>query len=200
MHHSDPWTHGFLKIPYDQKVQTPSFSLQRNNPIHIEFCSGNGLWIANKAKAFPHIDWIAIEKRGDRARKILKKRKANTLDNLFVVHGEGKSFASQFLDKNSIDSIFVNFPDPWPKRRHAKHRLIDAPFIERLREILKKAGSVTLVTDDQTYADAASKLFLENAHFALTPFDESNYGSSFFSDLWLSQGKKILFQRFQLTR
>ena len=70
----------------------------------------------------PDFNWIAVERDFDRARKIWLKIFRMQLDNLFVVYGEGYVFSRQYLPGASVSEVYVNFPDPWPKRRHAKHR------------------------------------------------------------------------------
>ena len=96
------------------------FGTQR--PVHVEFCSGNGTWIAEKAQQHPDVNWVAIEIRFDRVRKIWSKKKNLGLDNLFVVCGEGLRSSHHYFPEGSVDTVYVNFPDPWPKKRHAKHR------------------------------------------------------------------------------
>jgi len=100
-----------------------------NNPINLEYCSGNGTWIANKAIAEPHLNWVAIEKKFARVQKIWSKISNLGLNNLLVIHGEGYNVTSCYLPDASIREIYINFPDPWPKNRHAKNRLIKGPFV-----------------------------------------------------------------------
>ena len=89
----------------------------RQAPVHIEYCSGNGAWIVEKALKHPEIHFVAVEKRFERVRKLWSKMHNLKLSNLFVVCGEALTFTQNYLSSESIEKIFVNFPDPWPKRR-----------------------------------------------------------------------------------
>lgn len=172
---------------------------QKNQKICLEYCSGNGNWIADKAKNDPHINWIAVEIRFDRARKIWSKIKNGSLENLKVVCGEGQAFTKFYMPKNYVDEVFINFPDPWPKRRHERHRIINQNFLLELSRVLKKEGKVTFVTDDKEYLDATIKHFQKRAAFTFinkNPYylhDIPSYGSSFFETLWREKGKEIMY-------
>ena len=171
-------------------------------PLHIEYCSGNGSWIAEKATAHPEIHWVAIERKCARVKKIWSKAQKMKLSNLFVIWAEGHFVTSRFFSNNSIASIFINFPDPWPKRKHAKHRLIQPAFAKELARILIENGTLTLVTDDVAYSTWAIQVFTEAEGLAPCyshPFyttSEENYGSSYFDTLWRAKGRAIRNHRF----
>src|SRR5690348_8334371 len=110
----------FFYIPaeYEYKAQNFPFFVQ-DQPVIIEYCSGNGQWIGARAKQNPETNWIAVEKKFDRARKIWLKIHRENIPNLTVVCGEAVIFTRFYAPPCS--EIYVNFPDPWPKLRHAKH-------------------------------------------------------------------------------
>lgn len=172
-------------------------------PIKIEFCSGNGTWIARKAQENPQTNWVAVEKRFMRARKIWSKVKNHSLDNLFTVCGEAFTTAHHYFPTESVSEIFINFPDPWPKRRHAKYRLLQASFVEEIARILKQKGLITLVTDDPIYSKQMIEQLSGNKNFISSypdPFyitDYPGYGTSSFDDLWRSKGRVIHYHQFQ---
>lgn len=172
---------------------------QKEQPICLEYCSGNGNWIAEKAAAHPDKNWLAVEMRFDRARKIWSKVKNLKLDNLKIVCGEGFTFTHFYLSHNFIDAIYINFPDPWPKRRHERHRIINQNFLKELSRVLKKEGKVTFVTDDKEYLEKTLQHFQKSPSFAFiekNPYyllDLPGYGSSFFEELWREKGKEIMY-------
>jgi tRNA (guanine-N7-)-methyltransferase len=177
-------------------ISKPLF--QTNAPIIVEYCSGNGAWIAEKAQKNPQYNFLAIEKRFDRTRKIWSKIKNLGLQNLVVACAEGMSLSKHFFPSSSIQQIFVNFPDPWPKKRHSKHRIISPDFLQEIERTLIHGGLFTFVTDDEPY----SSLFLEVAEkfsSTLTPVlpmpkePPEDYGTSFFDSLFRSQGKPIFY-------
>lgn len=175
----------------------------REGRVCIEYCSGNGQWIADRARLFPQMLWVAVEIRFDRARKIWSRIHREQLDNLFVVCGDANQFNRFYAVPDSVEEAFVNFPDPWPKRRHAKQRIVQKDFINDISRIVRKEGKATFVTDDPDCRDNMMR------EIALCPCWKSefaapgyvtewpNYGDSFFNDLWLGKGKTIYYQNYR---
>lgn len=172
-----------------------------NKPVIIEYCSGNGTWITEKAKKLS-CNWVAVEWRFERVRKIWSKVKNYGLPNLFIVCGEAQVFARDYLPSQSINGVYINFPDPWPKEKHAKHRLFQRPFIEELSRTLKSFSSVTIVTDDPPYSEQITREFLSHsaweARFPEPYFttEWEGYGTSYFDTLWRQKGKTIRYFHF----
>jgi len=172
-------------------------------PVYVEYCSGNGSWIADKAAQELHINWVGIEKKFPRVRKIWSKVKNLGLTNLFGVCGEGFNLTKRYFPEACVDHIFINFPDPWPKARHAKHRIIQPAFVQELWRILKKDGVVTFVTDDPDYSDWAIEHFNQNPGFSSccpAPYytnEQPEYGTSYFEELWRGKGKTIRYHQFR---
>lgn len=168
----------------------------------VEYCSGNGTWIAEKAKESPKTLWIAVEKRFDRVQKIWSKQQNFALDNLLIVSGDANIFVQFYLREASVDRVFINFPDPWPKERHAKNRLLQEPFIQRMWKSVKSQGEVTLVTDDIDYSLQMIQEMQRNTLWSSTfsePFyteEWPGYGSSYFESLWREKGKSIRYMNF----
>lgn len=171
-------------------------------PVSIEFCSGNGAWILEKAIACPEKNWIAVEKRFDRARKIWSKIKNHQLSNLIVVCGEAESFIEHYVHEDSLSEVYVNFPDPWPKERHAKHRIIKQPFITRLAQVSKTGAIATFATDDHPCSSRMISEMHNNtvwSSFLSDPFFLNHlpgYGSSYFDELFRTMGKEIFYMQF----
>jgi tRNA (guanine-N7-)-methyltransferase len=172
-------------------------------PIKVEYCSGNGTWIVERAKMDPTSNWLAVEKQFERARLIWARAKNAGLKNLCIGFAEGVELTERFFPAASVDEIFVNFPDPWPKRRHAKHRIIRQEFIEALARVIRPDGLATLVTDDEDYSKIMIHEMCQSPHFqsaiAAPYFEEANpagYGTSFFDSLFREQQKIIRLHRF----
>lgn len=167
------------------------------SPLHIEFCSGNGQWIAERAKKFPHINWLAVEKRFDRARKIWLKSFAQNLSNLSVICSEGLLFTRYYAPK--AQEIFINFPDPWPKRRHAPHRIVREEFLKAIGEITDSGAKLTCVTDDPAYASGILKEFdkFPDWKCLFNKRDLPDYGDSFFKELWSRSKRDIHYISFE---
>jgi len=172
------------------------------NPVFLEYCSGNGAWIADKARSNPQVNWVALEMLFERVRKIWAKGKNHSLNNLFAICGEALATTKAYFPNCCVAEAYVNFPDPWPKRRHAKFRLIQGPFVREVHRILQQDGVFTLVTDDITYSNQMIDVILKEGGFKSLypePYYSNvweGYGSSYFDDLWREKGREIRYHRF----
>lgn len=175
----------------------------RLSPICVEFCSGNGAWIAEKAQLYPDRNWVAVERNFDRVRKIWSKIKNFQLTNLLTVSGEGYSVTKNYLPSSSVHEVYINFPDPWPKTRHAKKRIVQTPFIAEVNRILVPGGTLTLVTDDEDHSQWMISVLQKVTGFQSvlpSPFyteEYPDYGTSYFEDLWREKGKSIRYHVFR---
>lgn len=201
----------FFYVPpvYDRHEEFPPISWSdmkifgNDREVMLEYCSGNGQWICEKAKQYPDYNWVALDLRFDRSKKTWGRLHREKITNLYVICGDAAILTKHYLPKNSLKEVFMNFPDPWPKLRHAKHRLVQRPFIEEMERLLVEGGKATFVTDDAPYANQMLAVFSELSswrplmvppHYELNP---KNYGDSFFSDLWMKKGRNIYFLPFQ---
>lgn len=175
---------------------------EKQLPIMVEYCSGNGTWIVEKAKRHPENNWIAVEKRFDRVQKIWARGKKEGLSNLFIVCGDALTFTAEYVPDASFDGIYINFPDPWPKPKHSKNRLLQENFIAEMARVAKKGANAVVVTDYEDYADSSCRAFLEHPYW--TPFfpvphfvtEWEGYGTSFFDDLWRNKKRTIHYLQF----
>lgn len=175
----------------------------RENPVKIEYCSGNGAWIAAKAIEEPNVNWVAVDLNFERVRKIWSKVKNHRLENLFIVCGEGYTLTHRYIPSNSVQEVFINFPDPWPKNKHAKNRIVQQPFVQEINRILNPEGTLTLVTDDKDYSSLMIKVMQKSEGFESaypSPYyvhEHNGYGTSYFEDMWRQQGKQIYYHQFR---
>jgi len=176
---------------------------ENDNPVYIEYCSGNGSWIVEKALKHPEINWVAVEKKFKRVRKIWSKKKNHGCNNLIVVFGEALNATKHYFPKKSVEKIYINFPDPWPKRRHKKHRLINSAFIEEMEHILLGEAEISVVTDDANYSEEIIEEFASYKGFCSIYPDpyfvcwDGDYGTSWFCELWQQKGREIRYHRFE---
>lgn len=177
-----------------------------NLPICIEYCSGNGAWIAEKARNLSEYNWLGVEYQFERVRKMWSKIKNFNLSNLMAICGEGEIVTRQYIPSNSVKAVYVNFPDPWPKNRHAKNRIIKNSFIQEIERILQPEGTLTLVTDDEDYSNIMIQTLHKFPKFISLykePYytrDYPDYGASYFEELWRSQNKIIRYHVYRIAK
>ena len=117
-----------------------------NRPLHIEIGMGKGNFILNKAINNPNINFIGIEKYSSVASVAIKKMMEYNLPNLKVIISDISDLSE--LLKNKVDIIYLNFSDPWPKKRHAKRRLTHSSFLKLYDNFFKDKCVIIQKTDN----------------------------------------------------
>lgn len=128
-------------------------------PLEVELGAGDGSFLAKYALANPQRNFIGVERLLGRLRKIDRKGLRAGLTNLRLVRIEASYFLEFLLPKGSVDALHVYFPDPWPKRKHRKNRLINERFTELAGRALKPGGRIYLRTDDADYYSQMVRVF-----------------------------------------
>ena len=117
-----------------------------NNPIHIEIGMGKGDFIIESAIRYPNINFIGIEKYSSVLARAIEKLNDKELPNLRLIRMDANFIEDVF--SKEIDVIYLNFSDPWPKKRTAKRRLTSDIFLEKYKTIFKKDHIIIMKTDN----------------------------------------------------
>jgi tRNA (guanine-N7-)-methyltransferase len=131
----------------------------RNQPLEVELGCGDASFLVNYAKLHPERNFIGVERLLGRIRKLDRKGRRAGLTNLRGVRIESAYFLEYLLPKNSAVALHIYFPDPWPKRKHLKNRLINERFPQLAQQALAPGGIVFLRTDDQNYFGQMQRVF-----------------------------------------
>ena len=133
-------------------------------PVHMEIGCGKGNFACGMAAKYPDINFVAMEKVADVCCVALEKAKARgeerPSDNLRFIIGDARTLAEN-VKPHSIDCIYLNFSDPWPKSGHAKRRLTYRSFLEIYKSLLKDGGMLKLKTDNVGLFDFSLEEFGE---------------------------------------
>ncbi len=140
----------------------------RSAPLVVEVGFGNGYSLAEMARRTPHMNFVGIELFGKGILKLTRRLERDGIDNVRVIKGDAVVALTELFDRGVIDEIHVNFPDPWPKRRHHKRRLVAPPFVELLYTRVRPGGLVHLATDFTCYAFQMRTVFEAHPGFANT--------------------------------
>lgn len=119
---------------------------KNDNPIYIEIGMGKGKFIIDNAKMFPNINFIGIEKFDSVIVKALQKIPEG-LDNLIMLRADALNIDEIF--DHEIDRIYLNFSDPWPKKRHTNRRLTSKPFLKLYDNLFKNSKHIIQKTDNR---------------------------------------------------
>ena len=129
-------------------------------PLYIELGTGKGDFISQLAQRHPEINFIGIEAQQDVLYSAAKKIAALNLPNVKLLVFDINKLETIFA-ADEVDRFYINFCDPWPKKRHAKRRLTHVGFLEKYRRLLKKPGELHFKTDNRPLFDFSLEQFAE---------------------------------------
>lgn len=141
-------------------------------PLEFEIGSGDGSFTLQYALAHPGTNIVALERLLGRITKLDRKGHRAGLKNLRLLRAEAAYVLEYLLPPGTLDAIHVYFPDPWPKKRHHKNRLISEPFPPLAERLLKAEGVVYLRTDNVEYFEQMLEVFDRAVGFERTETPE----------------------------
>lgn len=122
-----------------------------DHPVEFEIGMGKGTFLTDQAKARPETNFFGLEYARWFWRYASDRLRRNNCTNARTARAEAAYFVKEFVPDASLTVLHIYFPDPWPKKRHHKRRLIQKPFLEQVERILKPTGRLQVVTDHQDY-------------------------------------------------
>lgn len=172
----------------------------QSQPLEVELGSGDGSFLVNYARLHPERNFLGVERLLGRLRKLDRKGRRAGLSNLRGMRIESAYLVEFLLPRNATAALHIYFPDPWPKRKHRKYRLINEHFTEIARQALVPNGIVYLRTDDADYFSQMTEVFGANSNFRLieTPQELSAVVTDFERG-FNARGVKTLSAAYQLT-
>ncbi len=132
----------------------PSDIVGRDAPFIVEIGFGMGTATAAIAEALPGSAFLGLEVHAPGVGKLLSEIEARKIGNLRVCRHDAVEVVASMLAPGSVDGFHVFFPDPWPKKRHHKRRIMGADFVKLMASRLKSGGYLYYVTDWEEYAEA----------------------------------------------
>ena len=144
----------------------------RSAPLVLEIGSGMGETTVAIAQAHPGLDYLAVEVHGPGVGSLLKKVGALGLTNVRIIRHDAVEVLEHMIPDGALSGLHLFFPDPWPKKRHHKRRLVQAPFVALAARKLAPGGYVHLATDWPEYAAQIDEVFSSSPSFANHPGEE----------------------------
>jgi len=145
-----------VEIPLD-----PAVIFGREAPLHLEIGSGKGRFSVEFALAHPEVNYLSVE-RAPKYHAILAERVARRkVENIRLLRTTAEDLIFRLLPGESVDAMYILFPDPWPKKRHHKRRLINGENLQRFREILKPGAQLLIKSDHPDYAEVIAERLAE---------------------------------------
>ena len=145
-------------IPFPERIAS-------QKPLVLEIGSGMGETTAAIAREHPDAEFVAVEVHGPGVGSLLNRIESERISNLRVVRHDAVDVLRQMIPDRALAAIHIFFPDPWPKKRHHKRRLVRAEIVALMQEKLIPGGIVHLATDWPDYADQIIDVFSRNPSF-----------------------------------
>ncbi len=132
----------------------PDWQAQFGNhqPLKLEIGFGMGSFLIEMAAQEPHTNFIGMDFYHKGIRKLMTRIQKLQLENIRVAYGDVRFKIPQLFKDGELDTVYINFPDPWPKKRHIKRRLIKPDFVNLIGQKLAPEGRIFLATDFEPYA------------------------------------------------
>ncbi|MCB9895737.1 MAG: tRNA (guanosine(46)-N7)-methyltransferase TrmB [Planctomycetes bacterium] len=137
-------------------------------PVELELGIGKGRFLIQQAGTRPQTNFVGVEWASRYYRLVAERAAKRGLSNLRVLRDDAGKVVRDNVADNCISVLHVYFPDPWPKAKHNKRRLIQPPFAIEAARILHDGGLVRLATDHEDYAVQMEQVFREDPHFTQT--------------------------------
>ena len=132
--------------------------------LYVELGTGKGEFITQIAERYPQINFIGLEVEATCVLAAARKVREKNLSNVRLIVFDVENI-TEIFSEHEVDRLYINFCDPWPKKRHAKRRLTNEKFLERYKKILKVGGEIYFKTDNRGLFDYSLE------QFALTGFE-----------------------------
>ncbi|MFI5221130.1 MAG: tRNA (guanosine(46)-N7)-methyltransferase TrmB [Bacteroidia bacterium] len=134
-------------FPFEMKGKWNELFFKNENPIVLEIGCGKGEYTIELAQRFPEKNFIGTDLKSNRMWTGAKSAIEKKIMNVCFVRSIVEKI-NELFDKNEVSEIWITFPDPFPKKKHEKHRLTSPKFLERYKEILTEDGVVNFKTDN----------------------------------------------------
>jgi tRNA (guanine-N7-)-methyltransferase len=164
-----------------------------SRPLEIDLGCGDGGFLIELAAHHPERDFLGIERLLGRVRKVVRRAARLESANVKILRIEIAYAVEYLLPEAGASRIHLLFPDPWPKLRHHKNRLVTAGFCAAVDRILESGGEWLMKTDDVEYFDEARRAVAASGRFAEAawPEDAFFYPRTDFENQWLAAGRSV---------
>ena len=164
-------------IPFEKKNLNFADIFGNSNPVVVEIGFGMGAATAIIAEQNPNINYLGIEVHTPGVGRLLGNIRDNNLQNLYIIEHDAMEVLEFMIPDNSVSGFHVFFPDPWPKKKHHKRRLMQRPRTNLLAKKLYAGGYIYMATDWEPYAEFALEELnltetMKNKYDGLAPHQE----------------------------
>jgi tRNA (guanine-N7-)-methyltransferase len=142
--------------------------LNNSNELALEIGFGEGDFLIHMAKERPDLSHIGIEIKRSRFVRAVNNLLKQEINNVKLLHMDATIALDEVFKPRTFIEVYINFPDPWPKDRHKKHRMINNFFLDKLSTIMKPRGLLEIASDHRDYVEHMLTVFNQNSRFKNT--------------------------------
>ena len=143
----------------------------RRGPLHVDLGCGDGSFLCELAQQFPHKNFLGVERLTKRVEKV--RRRSEKIANVRILRTDTLFAVRYLLPANSVDTFYLLFPDPWPKRRHQCRRIFTRDFLDSIAAALEQNGLLHIATDQLDYFHQIKRLSRDHSQFQIVDFDNA---------------------------
>ncbi|MBC8126170.1 MAG: tRNA (guanosine(46)-N7)-methyltransferase TrmB [Gloeobacteraceae cyanobacterium ES-bin-144] len=178
--------HFFLRLERSEICNT-------GRPLEIDLGCGDGSFLLEMARQYPDRDFLGVERLLGRVRKVCKKITRERIDNARVLRLESRYVTEWLLPECAVSRLHLLCPDPWPKLRHHRRRLVQPEFLTAVRRALVPGGEFLFMTDHEEYFQWVEEKVGAFGGFERLEWSEETffYPKTDFQQLWESEGKAM---------
>jgi len=193
----DLWSKYVIETDSSKFIQLEDFFDAPKNDLIIEIGFGNGSTLIESASNNPEKNFIGIEVYDSGFGQCLNDIEKQKINNIRLIYDDAVDVLQNTIKKKTLSEVNIYFPDPWPKKRHHKRRLINNNFLVLLSKTMKDKGIINISTDWEDYADQIETVFFNNKRFCAIDSDPRTQKTKF-EHRGLSLGHKIFNYSYQL--
>lgn len=161
----------------------------RTAPLHVDLGCADGSFVCELAQQLPHKNFLGIERLTKRVEKA--RRRAEGIENVSVLQAESAYAVRYLLPKHSVETFYLSFPDPWPKRRHQRRRIFTRDFLDSIADALEPGGVLRVTTDQREYFDQMGRIKGAYNQFEIGPDNDVVLPLTNFERKFLEKGAAV---------
>ena len=161
----------------------------REAPLHVDLGCGDGSLLCQLAAQHPNRNFLGIEKLAGRVARAC--RKSAHLKNVRVLNVESAYAVRYLLPEASVETFYLLFPDPWPKRRHHRRRIVTIDFLDSIHRALESGGTLRIATDQRDYFEQITRVAGNDPRFLIVHNEDANLPTTKFERRFSKAGAPI---------
>ncbi|MFO7981922.1 MAG: tRNA (guanosine(46)-N7)-methyltransferase TrmB [Desulfuromonadales bacterium] len=191
----------FLELEDSDRAQWAEI-FGNDHPLALEIGCGTGHFLTEMARRNPQVNYLGIDIYNRGCYKSCRKAEEAKIANIRVARTEARHLLARHIGREQLQAVYINCPDPWPKKRHRKRRLVQQNFLHHLRYCLEPGGNFFFCTDFTDYAEQVAELLpkvegLTNTLPVPVAEEIEGYPVSKYMRRFLDRGERLYYLHYQ---